>query len=64
MILHLHDLFPPDKTDEAAAVISTVLHELAFQFDAQYLGEIRRHRDQQPRSVNPSQPWLNPSDDP
>jgi hypothetical protein len=64
MILDLHDLFPPEKVNEAAAVIDVFLQELALQFESAYLGEIKRWRDQQPRRVDPLQPWLfEPPDD-
>ena len=58
MTVDLHDLFPPDQVDQAAAVIAVFLQELAMQFESAYCGEIRRHQDRQPHRVDPSQPWL------
>ena len=63
MRFDLHDLFPPDKVDLAAAVIAAFLQELAMQFESAYCGEIRRHQDCQPRLVDPAQPWLFPPAD-
>ena len=34
MRVDLHDLFPPDQVDYAAAVIATFLQELALQFES------------------------------
>ena len=58
MRVDLHDLFPPDQADQAAAVIAVFLQELAMQFESASCGEIRRHHDRQPRHVDPAQPWL------
>ena len=64
MIIDLHDIFPPDKVDEAAAIIDAFFQELAMQFESAYFGEIRRHHEQQPRYHDPRQPWLfQPPDD-
>ena len=65
MRVDLHDLFPADQVDHAAAVIAVFLQELAMQFESAYCGEIRRHHGRQPRLVDPAQPWLFPlADDP
>ena len=64
MRVDLHDLFPPDQVNLAAAVIATFLQELTMQFESTYCGEIRRHQDRQPHHVDPAQPWLfAPADD-
>ncbi len=60
MIPDLHELFPPDQVDQAAANIQVFLQELAFQFESRYCGELRRHHANQPRHYDPTQPWLFP----
>ena len=51
-------LVPNELSDEAAAHIAELLHDLAIAFDNQYLAQIQRHyqelerqlRDQSPRN--------------
>jgi hypothetical protein len=60
MTVDLHHLFPPEHLDHAATVIDAFLQELAFQFEARYLDELRRFRARQPSPRDPRQPWLFP----
>ena len=63
MIPDLHDIFPPDQVDQAAASIQVFLQELALQFESRYYAELRRHHANQPHHHDPQQPWLFPPAD-
>jgi hypothetical protein len=56
MIPDLHELFPPEKVDEAAATIASFLQELAMQFEGRYFVQLRRHYARQAPTRDPNQP--------
>jgi hypothetical protein len=58
MIPDLHEMFDPEKVDEAAATIATFLNELVMQFEGRYFVQIRRHRARHEPARDPNQPWL------
>ena len=60
MIPDLHELFPPEKVDQAAATIAAFLNELTMQFDARYFVQLRRHHARHAPDHDPHQPWLFP----
>ena len=64
-----HSLFTwlPPLSDQAAASILEFLHELLYQFESTYIGQIRRYREHEgdvPAAVNQLDLFHNPDDPP
>jgi len=56
--IDIETLFPEGISDEAASTISTVLYEVARQWESTHYYQLKRfHHQQQLDSCDPLQPW-------
>ena len=57
-------LLPDNLSDETAAALCDVLHDLAFVCDRRYMAQVLRCRERQRSVPDPEHPWRSSPPDP